>query len=139
MADQLLRPVYCLLPTSMGNPLFRDYERLVNITVLGKAFQVPEKNTCLRAFQYMSPETIPYGRFCWNQECQLCRVSYTMPGQPDAPPRPVLACKVLVAEGMQITDLSDELRYNLTRVIQPSPPRPSYDEEAGTSEGLGDW
>ena len=42
----------------MGNPLYRDYDKLVNITVLGEAFQVPENNTCLRAFQYMSPETI---------------------------------------------------------------------------------
>jgi len=56
----------------MGNPLFRDYEKLLEITILGKKFQVPEKNTLLRAFQYISPETIPYGRFCWNQECQLC-------------------------------------------------------------------
>jgi NADH dehydrogenase/NADH:ubiquinone oxidoreductase subunit G len=111
----------------MGNPLFRDYERLVNITVLGKAFQVPEKNTCLRAFQYMSPETIPYGRFCWNQECQLCRISYTMAGQSDSRPRAVLACKVLVAEGMQITELSDEVRHNLMGVISPPEPRPSYD------------
>ena len=54
-----------------------SYERLVNITGLGITFQVPEKNTCLRVFQYMSPETIPYGRFCWNQECQLCRISYS--------------------------------------------------------------
>jgi hypothetical protein len=104
----------------MGNPLFRDYERLVNITVLGKPFQVPENNICLRAFQFISPETIPYGRFCWNQECQLCRISYTMASQPNSEPRPVLACKVIVAEGMQITELSDELRYNLMGVINPS-------------------
>jgi len=112
----------------MGTSLFRDYERLVTITVLGKAFQVPEKNTCLRAFQYMSPATIPYGRFCWNQECQLCRISYTIASQPDTPPRSMLACKVLVAEGMQITDVSEELRYNLMGVIRLAEPRPSYDE-----------
>lgn len=113
----------------MGNPLFREYERLVKITVLGKRFEVPEKNTCLRAFQFMSPETIPYGRFCWNQECQLCRVSYTMEGQPEARPRAVLACKVLVAEGMVITELSDELRYNLMGVINPPEPQTSCDAE----------
>jgi len=113
----------------MVNPLFRDYERLVDITVLGKIFQVPEKNTCLRAFQYMSPETIPYGGFCWNQECQLCRIYYTMGSQPGGAPRAVLACKVVVAEGMQITELSDELRYNLMGVIRPPEPRPSYEEE----------
>jgi NADH dehydrogenase/NADH:ubiquinone oxidoreductase subunit G len=120
----------------MGNPLFREFERLVKITVLGKEFPVPEKNTCLRAFQYMSPETIPYGRFCWNQECQLCRVTYSMAGQEDGPPRTVLACKVLVADGMQISELSDELRYNLMGVISPSPSRPSYDEEASIDPDL---
>jgi NADH dehydrogenase/NADH:ubiquinone oxidoreductase subunit G len=108
----------------VGNPLYRDYEKLVEITILGNKFQVPEKNICLRAFQYVSPETIPYGRFCWNQECQLCRVSFTMAGQEDVPPRPILACKVLVAEGMQIVELSDELKWNLSSVLKPAEPRP---------------
>lgn len=100
--------------------LFREYEKLVEITIQGKKFQVPEKNTCLRVFQYISPETIPYGRFCWNQECQLCRVSYTLSGQPDVAPRPVLACKALVADGMQIVDLSDELKWTLKGVLKGS-------------------
>jgi hypothetical protein len=104
----------------MDNPLFRDYEKLVCITILGKPFQVPENNICLRAFQFISPDTIPYGRFCWNQECQLCRITYTMANQSGIEPRSVLACKVIVAEGMQITELADELRYNLMGVIQPS-------------------
>jgi len=110
----------------MGSALYRHYEKLVEIEVLGKKFQVPEKNTCLRVFQYISPETIPYGRFCWNQECQLCRISYTMAGQSDARPRAVLSCKILVAEGMQITELSEELRYCLTGVLlqPPEPPEP---------------
>jgi NADH dehydrogenase/NADH:ubiquinone oxidoreductase subunit G len=119
----------------MGNSLFRDYEKLVQITILGKPFQVPEKNTCLRAFQYICPETIPYGRFCWNQECQLCRVSYALPGQPDVPPRAILSCKVIVADGMQITQLSDELRYCLMGAIRPPEARPSYDDEAGSKPG----
>lgn len=112
----------------MGSALYRDFEKLVEIMVLGKKFQVPEKNTCLRVFQYISPETIPYGRFCWNQECQLCRVSYTMASQQEAQPRAVLSCKVLVAEGMQITELSEELRYCMMGVLKPPEPRPSYDE-----------
>ncbi len=102
----------------MGNPLFRDYERLVEITIMGKKFQVPEKNICLRAFQYICPETIPYGRFCWNQECQLCRVAYTMANQEGVAPRPVLACKVIVADGMQITDLSDELKWTMRGALK---------------------
>ena len=111
----------------MGSPLYRDYEKHVNITILGKPFQVPENNVCLRAFQFISPDTIPYGRYCWNQECQYCRITYTMASQPHAEPRSVLACKVIVAEGMQITELSDELRYNLMGVIRPCKNRPSED------------
>lgn len=111
----------------MSDPLYRDYERLVEITVAGKKFKVPEKNTCLRAFQFISPETIPYGRFCWNQECQLCRVAYTMGNQAGDSPRPVLACKALVADGMKITELSDELKWTLSRVLKPPDPRPPLD------------
>ncbi len=110
----------------MSDPLFRDYEKLIEITILGKSFKVPEKNTCLRAFQFICPETIPYGRFCWNQECQLCRVSYTVPTQPDSPPRTILACKVLVGQGMNITELSPELKYCLSAALRSSEPRPPY-------------
>ncbi len=110
----------------MGNPLYRQFEKLVTITVMGKRFQVPEKNICLRAFQYISPETIPYGRFCWNQECQLCRIEYTLDRTGEAP-RPVLACKMLVAEGMQIVGLSDELKWTLGGVLRPAEPRPPLD------------
>jgi NADH dehydrogenase/NADH:ubiquinone oxidoreductase subunit G len=118
----------------MDNPLYRNYEKLVEITVLGKKFQVPENNTCLRAFQYISPETIPYGRFCWNQECQLCRVVYTVAGQPDLPPRPILSCKVLVAEGMQITELSDELRYHMRDVLKAPESQPPGDDSVSPAQ-----
>jgi len=87
--------------------VFRPYEKLVEITVLGKTFLVPERNSLLRAFQFISPETIPYGRFCWNQECQYCRVSCKLPD--DDQSRPILSCKFLVSEGMVISDLAPEL------------------------------
>ena len=67
----------------MSEP-FRPYEKLVEITVLGKKFQVPERNSLLRCFQFISPETIPYGRFCWNQDCQYCRVSCQLPDDDEA-------------------------------------------------------
>src|SRR5260370_42393360 len=108
----------------MGNPVFREYEKLVEITIMGKKFQVPEKNTLLGVFQFISPETVPYGRFCWNQECQLCRAVYKMPNQPDSEARGVLTCKVLVAEGMEIRELSDELKWTLSAFLKaPDPPR----------------
>lgn len=86
---------------------FRPYERLVEITILEKTFLVPERNSLLRAFQFISPETIPYGRFCWNQECQYCRVDCKLPDDDAA--RPILSCKFIVSEGMQISNLAPEL------------------------------
>ena len=87
--------------------VFRPYEKLVEITILGKTFLVPERNSLLRAFQFISPETVPYGRFCWNQECQYCKVSCQLAD--DDQPRPILSCKFLVSEGMNVTDMAPEL------------------------------
>ena len=77
----------------MSEP-FRPYEKLVEITLMGKKFQVPERNSLLRCFQFISPETIPYGRFCWNQDCQYCRVTCQLPD--DDEPREMLSCKFIV-------------------------------------------
>ncbi len=90
---------------------FRPYERLVEITILGKKFQVPEKNSVLRCFQYISPETIPYGRFCWNQECQYCRILCQLPDDNQA--REMISCKFLVMASMNITQLTPELKWCL--------------------------
>ena len=94
--------------------VFRPYERLVEITVLGKTFLVPEKNSLLRAFQFISPETIPYGRFCWNQECQYCRVNYDL--GPDTPNRTSISCKLMVQEGMRVTEVAQEIKYCLRKL-----------------------
>jgi hypothetical protein len=102
--------------TSGTNQVFRPYERLVDIKVLGKTFQVPEKNTILRCFQYISPETIPYGRFCWNQDCQYCRVVGKLVD--DDQPHELLSCKFLVSAGMEITELSPELKYCLQNKLE---------------------
>jgi hypothetical protein len=104
--------------------IFRPYERLVPIIVLGRTFEVPEKNSLLRAFQYLSPETIPYGRFCWNQECQYCKVTCKLPDDDEA--RPMLACKFLVVPGMEVTELAAELKWCLGRKLggDPSAPQP---------------
>ena len=87
--------------------VFRPYERLVEITILGKTLLVPERNSLLRAFQFISPKTIPYGRFCWNQDCQYCRVNCQL--SDDDQCRPILSCKFIVSEGMNISELAPEL------------------------------
>lgn len=91
--------------------VFRPFEKLVEITVLGRKFRVPDRNSILRCFQYISPETIPYGRFCWNQECQYCRVTCLLPD--DDRPREMLSCKFIVTEGLSILQLTPELRWCL--------------------------
>src|ERR1700752_612419 len=78
---------------------------------LRQNFQVPERNSLLRCFQFISPETIPYGRFCWNQDCQYCRVSCQLPD--DDEPQEMLSCKFIVMQGMDITELSMELKWCL--------------------------
>jgi hypothetical protein len=95
--------------------LFRDFERLVEIIVMGRAFQVPERNTVLRCFQYLSPDTIPFGRFCWNQECQYCRIVAKLPD--DAEAHEMLSCKFMVSSGLEIVDLSPELKLCLRAVL----------------------
>ena len=94
---------------------FRPYERLVPIKILGKMFEVPEKNSLLRCFQFISPETIPYGRFCWNQDCQYCRVECKLPD--DNEPREMISCKFMLMPGMEITSVSPELKLCLRPVI----------------------
>src|SRR5216110_1062237 len=64
---------------SHPGPLYRPFDELITIKILGKEFQVPAGNMLLRAMQYLSPEDVAMGRFCWNEECQYCRVSFKTP------------------------------------------------------------
>ena len=91
--------------------LFRPFSRLVRITILGRSFEVPENNTLLRCFQYLAPEAISYGRFCWNEDCQYCRVTYDM-GE-GTPARKAISCKLIVESGMRVLDAANEIRYCL--------------------------
>jgi NADH dehydrogenase/NADH:ubiquinone oxidoreductase subunit G len=98
-------------PPRVPGPLYKPFENLVKITVLGKEFEVPEGNILLRAFQYLAPETVPYGRFCWNEDCQYCRVSFDHGG--DTVSRVGLSCKLVVKDGMRVTEAAQEIRYCL--------------------------
>ncbi|MCU1284592.1 MAG: ferredoxin [Acidobacteriales bacterium] len=107
-------------PPRTPGPLYKPFEKLVKIHVLGKDFEVPEGNILLRAFQYMAPETVPYGRFCWNEECQYCRVHFDV--GPDSPERVALSCKLVVKDGMRVTEAAQEIRYCL-RTLKLDPPK----------------
>ena len=96
-------------------PLFRPYQKLVEITILGRKFSVPENNLLLRCFQFLCPETISYGRYCWNEECQYCRVTVKRPGTGKV--QQVISCKLMVEEGLEVQELSAELRWNLSQLL----------------------
>jgi hypothetical protein len=91
--------------------LFRPHDRLVRITILDKDFDVPDNNPLLRCFQYLAPEDVSYGRFCWNEDCQYCRVMYDL-GE-GSPMRAAISCKLMVQDGMRIREVSTEIRYCL--------------------------
>jgi predicted molibdopterin-dependent oxidoreductase YjgC len=97
----------------MSNPglLFRPFDKLVKITIAGREFEVPEGNMLLRALQYLSPEEVAHGKFCWNEECQYCRVSFDL-GE-GTQTRVALSCKLMVQEGMRVTEMAQEIRYCL--------------------------
>jgi NADH dehydrogenase/NADH:ubiquinone oxidoreductase subunit G len=90
----------------MDANLFGDYQKLLHVEVLGREIEVPEHNTLLRGLQFAAPETISYGRFCWNGSCNNCTVtvrngSCESKGQ---------ACTMDAREGMHVTAVSGEIR-----------------------------
>ena len=97
-----------------AGPLFRPYEKLITIRLGDKEFEVPEGNMLLRAMQYLAPEDISYGRFCWNEECQYCRVSFDL--GPGTQTRAALSCKLMVQEGMHVGAMAQEIRYCLRQL-----------------------
>ena len=102
---------------SSPGPLYKPYDNLVQISIKGKEFSVPEGNMLLRAMQFLAPENISMGRFCWNEECQYCRVKYDM-GE-GTKEREALSCKLMVQPGMRVTDVAMEIRYCLRELGIP--------------------
>lgn len=100
---------------SVPGPLFRPYERLIKIDLKGKELEIPENNMLLRGFQFLAPENVSYGRFCWNEECQYCRVTYD--NGEGTKSHVALSCKLMVKEGMRVTEVASEISYCLRDVI----------------------
>ena len=101
---------------SHPGPLFRPFDKLVKIELLGRAVEVPDNNMLLRDFQYLAAEDVAMGRFCWNEECQYCRVTFDM-GE-GTQPRVALSCKLMVKDGMRVTEVASEIRYCLRSVLR---------------------
>lgn len=90
--------------------LLDPYDRLVQIEIMGKRVEVPEKNRLLRCFQYLSLNTISYGDFCWNGDCTNCQIWYHTEGQSKRDDRTGLSCRMEVIEGMVITSMASFIK-----------------------------
>ncbi len=103
-------------PTVPGS-LYKPYQGLVKISIIGQEYQVPEGNILLRAFQFLAPEDVAHGKFCWNEECQDCRVHFDL-GE-GLPNQAALSCKLVVQDGMRVTEVAQEIRYCLRSLGLP--------------------
>jgi len=98
--------------------VYEPWERLIRIVVLGRVLEVPENNLLLRQLQYVS-EDVGMGRYCWNAECRYCEIHYFRPG--DQAEHVGLACRLRGFEGMLVTKLAPEVRYNLSEALARAP------------------
>ena len=98
--------------------VYEPWQRLIRIVVLGRRLEVPEKNLLLRQLQYVA-EDVGMGRYCWNAECRYCEVSYQRPD--DATEHTGLACRLRGFDGMRLTKLAAEVRYNMSEALQRAP------------------
>jgi len=86
--------------------IFEPFERLIEIKILGETAEVPENNSLLRCFQYLSIENISYGDFCWNGDCLNCQV-WIKNGDKE---KGIMSCRTKVFEGMEIVRMSEEIK-----------------------------
>ena len=85
--------------------IFEPFDKLIEIEICGATCKVPENNTLLRCFQFLSMETISFGDFCWNGDCLNCQV-WIKNGDKE---KSVIACRTTVQENMKIVRLSKEI------------------------------
>ncbi len=104
----------------MSADFLEPYDKLIRITILGRPAEVPENNTLLRCFQFLAPETIPCGRFCWNNECGNSKFYYKRPDDPRER-KSRACCFRKVKEGLEITVLSAELKFALRSFLNSTP------------------
>lgn len=84
----------------------------VTIQVVGSALRVAAGSTLLEALAATSHDGLAQGNYCWEGECAHCEA--TVRGRGDAL-HSVLACRLHVASGLEVTALSRYLEKDLAR------------------------
>lgn len=86
--------------------ILEPFDKLIEIEILGKKVSVPENNSLLRCFQFLSIDSISRGDFCWNRDCLNCQVWIENNGKEKG----VISCRSKAEEGMKICRLHEEVR-----------------------------
>jgi NADH dehydrogenase/NADH:ubiquinone oxidoreductase subunit G len=86
--------------------VFEPFDRLVEIEIRGRRHEVPENNSLLRCFQFLSIESVSRGDLCWNGDCLNCQVWLA---QENGKEKGVISCRTKVAEGMRIVRMTGEM------------------------------
>jgi NADH dehydrogenase/NADH:ubiquinone oxidoreductase subunit G len=92
--------------------LFGEIGRLVEISIEGRQYRVPEKLELLRCYQYLGFQ-IAYERFCWNGNCGNC-IGEVVEGAGGSG-GPIRSCQVPAAEGMTVKHLPEGVRARFAR------------------------
>jgi len=83
---------------------------LVDIEIEGTSFAVPKGEVLLACIQYIVRDEVPVlGRFCWSNECGNCEMSVAR--AESLLPARCRGCQTPVEPGMQVSDLTPDLRY----------------------------
>ena len=85
--------------------IFEPYDRLIEISICGRKFEVPENNSILRCFQYVDVEAVSMADLCWNGDCLNCQV-WIKNGDKE---KAFISCRANAVEGMEIVRLSDDI------------------------------
>ena len=93
----------------MSEPeIFEPYEKLIPITLLGRAVEVPENNSILRCLQFLNMEAVSESELCWNGDCLDCQV-WVKNGDKE---KAVIACRTNAEPAMDITRISEKIRLD---------------------------
>src|SRR5262245_33215565 len=91
-----------------GGPLesavLEPYDKLITVTINGRAYEVPENNTLLRVLQHMRLE-LAYTKYCWNGDCRNCAFRYV--SRRTGKEVEALGCQIRLFNGMTIVALPE--------------------------------
>ena len=87
--------------------IFEPYERLIDITIEGRIFQVPENNSLLRCLQFLDLDGVSDSELCWNGDCLDCTVTVRNKKKEKS----VIACRSIVQPGIEILSLNEKISF----------------------------